>query len=125
MSPFHLALALVACGGDPATPAPAPSGEPEPMEAPEPAPEPAGELAALEVTLETNQMTCFGDADCTAVDLDCCCGKTVVASNKGSADAVASAHKRPADQCSSVECPTEECAKPAAKCVEFKCALAE
>jgi hypothetical protein len=103
----------------------------EPTEAPEPAPEPAAEpeaaaeLDPLEVELETNHLTCMGNADCTTVELDCCCGQKTVATNKGSADEVSKTFKRAADACSSVECPTEECAKPAAECVSFKCALVE
>ncbi|MCB9677429.1 MAG: hypothetical protein H6737_20140 [Alphaproteobacteria bacterium] len=124
MFPFQLAATLMACGGEPAE-KPVPHAEPEPTEAPAPAPEPAGELAPLEVELETNQMTCLGNADCTVVDLDCCCGHKVVASNKSSAEAVAAKHKRPAEACASVECKAEECAKPAAECVDFKCALVE
>lgn len=131
MFAFQLALSLVACGGgtpEAPKPEPAPDAAPEAEPAAEPEAEPAageGEMEPIEVELETNQMTCFGNADCTVVDLDCCCGKTLVAVNKGSAEAVTKANKRDAAACESVECETEECEKPEAVCEQAKCKLKE
>ena len=104
---FQLVGSLFACGGSPA-------GSPG-----------ASARAPIEAQLETNQMTCFGDADCVGVELDCCCGESVVASNRGSAEAVAAAHKRPEAECAGVECSSAECAKPAVSCVNAKCVLAK
>lgn len=124
MFAMQLALTLFACGGE--TPDSKP--DPAPAEAPAPDPEPAAEPAAakelppLEVTLEDNQKTCLGDADCKLVDLDCCACTTRVAANKGSADAVEKKFKRAADMCTDVTC-EEACLAATAKCVEFKCAV--
>jgi len=104
---FQLVGSMFACGG-------------APTEAPG-----ASARAPIEAKLETNQMTCFGNADCVVVDLDCCCGEAVVASNRGSAEAVAAAHKRPEAECKAVECPAEECEKPSVSCVDAKCVLDE
>lgn len=117
-------MMLAACGGaDPTVPAPDPKPATE-QPAPAAADPAAAELPALEVTLEDNHKTCFGDADCMPLQLDCCCGGTVVAVNKGSADAVKGKFSRPAAECAGTPC-EEGCPEAVATCVEFKCALAK
>lgn len=116
---------LVACSGSDAVVDPNPTVKPaNPKAEPKANPEPAKALEPLKVELEDNQKTCFGDADCVPVQLDCCCGGTVVASNKGSAEAVKKAHTRPKDQCAGQVC-EETCPESKTTCVQFKCALSK
>lgn len=126
---FLALLLTLACGGssteepaaEPQTTSSSPAETPV-VEPPGPSPLPTAALSEAE---RAKFRACSTDADCTAIDIDCCnlCnGGTAMPLNKAFVDEARKRLLEPKD-CSAVSCTDAPCEMPATTCHESVCSF--